>query len=67
MVGARTTEDYTVWQWDELETFTNSVGEIKQQFILPRFEMLKLFPCIFVPEIEYTILTTLAFHRSRKH
>lgn len=55
MVEASTTEDYTDWHWDKLETFTSAVGEIKQQSGLPRFEMLNLFPCIFVPEIEYTV------------
>ncbi|MCJ1423319.1 hypothetical protein MMC29_001201 [Sticta canariensis] len=55
MVEASTTEDYTDWQWDKLETFTSGVDEIKQQPPLPRFEMLNLFPCIFVPEIEHTV------------
>ena len=55
MVEASTTEDYTDWQWDKLETFTSAVGEIKQPSIFPRFEMLNLFPCIFVPEIEHTV------------
>lgn len=55
MVEASTTEDYADWEWEKLEDFTSAVGEIKPQSTLPRFEMLNLFPCIYVPEIDHTV------------
>lgn len=55
MVEASTTEDYEDWQWDKLEEFTSAVGEAEPQSLLPRFEMLNLLPCIFVPETNHTV------------
>ena len=55
MVEASTTEDYTEWEYDKLEEFTTAVGKTKQPSVLARFEMLNLFPCIFVPEIKHIV------------
>ena len=48
MVLASITDEYNDWQWSHLEDFT--VAEVKAQPSLPRFDMLNLFPRIWVPE-----------------
>lgn len=48
MVLASMEDDFTEWQWSHLEEFT--VAEVKVQPSLPKFEMLNLFPRVWVPE-----------------
>lgn len=55
MVEASTTEDYEDWPWDKFDDFTSAVSETKSQPVLPKFEAINLFPCVYVPEINHTV------------
>ncbi|MCJ1268927.1 hypothetical protein MMC22_008815 [Lobaria immixta] len=55
MVEASTTEDYDHWPWDKFDDFTSAVSETKSQPMLPKFEAINLFPCVYVPEIDHTV------------
>lgn len=56
MVEASVTdEDFENWPWSHLEEFTSTVAETKAQPVSQRFEMLNLFPRIFIPEDDHIV------------
>jgi len=54
-----TNEDFENWPWNYLKEFTSTVIEIKAQSISQRFEILNLFPRIYIPENDYIVYVSI--------
>ncbi|KAI9865233.1 MAG: hypothetical protein M1824_003384 [Vezdaea acicularis] len=50
MVEVFTLQQYPNWTWEHLQDFGGAVAETNVQVLIHEFEMLNLFPAIFIPE-----------------
>lgn len=53
--ASMTDEDFDDWPWDHLDEFTSAVAQVKAQPVSQKFDMLNLFPRIFIPEDNHIV------------